>query len=59
MSWLVVLAICLAVGTGIGFLHGLGITKLNILPFIVTLGGMTIWRGLTLFINDNHPHVAS
>ncbi|HEM8864601.1 TPA: ABC transporter permease [Providencia stuartii] len=55
MSWLVGLAICLAVGTGIGFLHGLGITRLNIPPFIVTLGGMTIWRGLTLVINDGAP----
>ncbi|EOE0521725.1 ABC transporter permease [Providencia stuartii] len=55
MSWLVGLAICLAVGIGIGFLHGLGITRLNIPPFIVTLGGMTIWRGLTLVINDGAP----
>ena len=55
MSWLVGLAICLAVGTFIGFLHGLGVTRLNIPPFIVTLGGMTIWRGVTLVINDGAP----
>ena len=45
MSWLVGLGICLAMGTFIGWLHGLGVTKLKIPPFIVTLGGMTIWRG--------------
>ena len=55
MSWLVGLGICLAMGTFIGWLHGLGVTKLKIPPFIVTLGGMTIWRGLTLVINDGAP----
>ncbi|NUA45116.1 Ribose transport system permease protein RbsC [Dickeya solani] len=55
MSWLVGLGICLAMGTVIGFLHGLGVTRLRLSPFIVTLGGMTIWRGLTLVINDGAP----
>ena len=55
MSWLIGLGICLAMGTAIGFLHGLGVTRLRLPPFIVTLGGMTIWRGLTLVINDGAP----
>ncbi|MGL4858815.1 MAG: ABC transporter permease [Enterobacteriaceae bacterium] len=55
MSWLIGLAICLALGTLIGFLHGLGVTRLRLPPFIVTLGGMTIWRGVTLVINDGAP----
>lgn len=42
LSWLVGLGICLAMGTAIGFLHGLGVTRLRLPPFIVTLGGMTI-----------------
>lgn len=42
MSWLIGLGICLAMGTAIGFLHGLGVTRLRLPPFIVTLGGMTI-----------------
>jgi inositol transport system permease protein len=54
-SWLLGLGICLAIGTFIGFLHGLGVTRLRLPPFIVTLGGMTIWRGLTLVINDGAP----
>ena len=56
MSWLIGLGICLAMGTAIGFLHGLGVTRLRLPPFIVTLGGMTIWRGLTLVINDGAPN---
>ncbi|KML68286.1 ABC transporter permease [Pectobacterium peruviense] len=55
LSWLVALGVCLAMGTFIGFLHGLGVTKLRLPPFIVTLGGMTIWRGLTLVMNDGAP----
>lgn len=55
MSWLIGLGICMAMGTFIGWLHGLGVTKLKLPPFIVTLGGMTIWRGLTLVINDGAP----
>ena len=39
MSWLIGLGICLAMGTAIGFLHGLGVTRLRLPPFIVTLGG--------------------
>lgn len=55
MSWLVGLILCLSLGTLIGWLNGLGITKLKLPPFIVTLGGMTIWRGLTLVINNGSP----
>ncbi|WP_373778011.1 ABC transporter permease [Glaesserella sp.] len=55
MSWLIGLTICLVLGTFIGWLHGLGVTKLKLPPFIVTLGGMTIWRGVTLVINNGSP----
>lgn len=55
MSWLIGLTICVGLGTLIGWLHGLGVTKLKLPPFIVTLGGMTIWRGITLVINNGSP----
>lgn len=55
MSWLIGLSVCLSLGTLIGYLHGLGVTKLKLPPFIVTLGGMTIWRGITLVINNGSP----
>ena len=32
MSWLIGLGICLAMGTAIGFLHGLGVTRLRLPP---------------------------
>ncbi|WP_412057277.1 ABC transporter permease [Bartonella sp. DGB2] len=54
-AWLVGLIICLSFGIFIGFLHGLGVTLLRLPPFIITLGGMTIWRGLTLVISDGAP----
>ena len=55
MSWLVALLVSCAVGTAVGYLHGTVTTKLNVPPFIVTLGGMTVWRGATLIINDGGP----
>lgn len=55
MSWLIGLIVCLSLGTLIGWLHGIGVTKLKLPPFIVTLGGMTIWRGITLVINNGSP----
>ena len=54
MSWFVALFVAL-VGTAVGYIHGKVITKFNVPPFIVTLGGMTLWRGATLIINDGGP----
>ncbi|WP_312458178.1 ABC transporter permease [Comamonas sp.] len=55
MSWLVALLVACAVGTAAGYLQGKTVTLLNVPPFIVTLGGMTIWRGATLILNDGGP----
>ena len=55
MSWLVALLVSCAVGTAVGYLHGKVTTKFSVPPFIVTLGGMTVWRGATLIINDGAP----
>lgn len=40
--------IAFGIGTAAGFIHGLLITKLDMAPFIVTLGTMTVWRGVAL-----------
>ncbi len=45
----------LAVGALIGALNGVGIAYGNIPPFIVTLGSMTIVRGLALIISGGSP----
>lgn len=44
-----VLAI-IAISMGLGLLHGLLITRLNLQPFIVTLCGLLFYRGLARFV---------
>jgi len=43
------------VGLACGFLNGLLITKLKLQPFIVTLGMMSFFRGISLVIRDGQP----
>lgn len=43
--------ICLAAGTGIGLINGLLITRLNVAPFIATLGTLYVARGVALLIS--------
>ena len=52
LSWLVALATAVAAGSLIGYAQGKAVTFFNIPSFIVTLGGMTIWRGAVLILND-------
>lgn len=44
-AW-VVLLVCLVIGAACGFLNGLLIVKLKVMPIIVTLGTMNIFRGI-------------
>ena len=55
LGWLVALATATAVGALVGYLQGKTVTFFSVPPFIVTLGGMTIWRGATLILNDGSP----
>jgi inositol transport system permease protein len=55
MSWMVALTAAIFIGAAAGYLQGKAVTLLGIPPFIVTLGGMTIWRGATLILNDGAP----
>ncbi len=43
----------LAVGALLGWIHGLLITRLGLQPFIVTLCGLLLYRGLARFIADD------
>lgn len=45
----------LLAGLFIGFINGIIITKSKIAPFIVTLGIMTIGRGLALILSKGRP----
>ena len=47
-----VVLITLAVGTAIGLFNGLLITRLNVAPFIATLGTLYIARGAALLISN-------
>jgi inositol transport system permease protein len=55
LGWLVALATATVVGALVGYLQGKTVTFFSVPPFIVTLGGMTIWRGATLILNDGSP----
>lgn len=49
------LAVAILAGAGIGGLNGLAITRGKVAPFIVTLGMMTIARGLALVASEGRP----
>jgi ribose/xylose/arabinose/galactoside ABC-type transport system permease subunit len=42
-----------------GFANGMLITRLRLAPFIVTLGAMSIFRGVSLLINSGKPFTVS
>ncbi|MEO1102980.1 MAG: ABC transporter permease [Pseudomonadota bacterium] len=43
------------VGMAIGAVNGFGIANLGLPPFIMTLAGLTAWRGVALLITDGLP----
>jgi ribose transport system permease protein len=49
VPWPIALVLMLALGVLIGLAHGLLITKLKLQPFIVTLCGLLIYRGVARF----------
>jgi inositol transport system permease protein len=54
-QWLVALTVASSIGLIAGYIHGKCVTWLSVPAFIVTLGGMTVWRGATLILNDGGP----
>ncbi len=51
-TWAAALAIGIVVGAIIGGLHGLVIAYLGVPAFIVTLGGLLIWRGAAWWVTS-------
>jgi inositol transport system permease protein len=51
------LAMLASIGVGLagGLIQGLGITRLKVPPFVVTLGGLSAFRGLTLWFSGGGP----
>lgn len=54
-QWLLAIAIAALIGAAAGYIHGKSVTLFNVPAFIATLGGMTVWRGATLMLNDGGP----
>ncbi|MDQ0321338.1 D-xylose transport system permease protein [Pararhizobium capsulatum DSM 1112] len=52
LTWIVTLACGILIGAAIGALHGSIIAFLNVPSFIVTLGGLLVWRGATWFVTS-------
>lgn len=52
--WAAIL-LCLVIGTAIGAFHGFFIAFIHIPPFITTLAGMLLWRGVATIILDGKP----
>jgi ribose transport system permease protein len=53
LAWPLAVLIVIALGAGLGVLHGLLITRLGLQPFIVTLCGLLLYRGLARFIAED------
>lgn len=51
----VILVVLLAVGVGVGLMWGLIVTYLRVPPFILTLGGLSVFSSLALVISHNRP----
>ncbi len=54
-GWILAAVAAMAVGVAAGALQGVAITRLKVPPFIVTLGGMSVFRGAALLFSDGGP----
>jgi inositol transport system permease protein len=54
-GWFAALLAAIATGALMGAVQGVTITRLKVPPFVVTLGGLTIFRGLTLTLSNGGP----
>lgn len=53
LPWPIAVGLVVGLGAFIGWLHGLLITRLTLQPFIVTLCGLLLYRGLARFIAND------
>jgi inositol transport system permease protein len=54
-GWQLAALAAIAVGLAGGFLQGFAITRLKVPPFVVTLGGMSVFRGAALLFAEGGP----
>lgn len=55
VAWPLAVLIGLAVGAAAGLLNGLAVVMLGVPSFIVTLGSLSVFRGVALLISDGAP----
>lgn len=55
VGWPLAIVIGLVVAVGAGLLNGLAVVLLGVPSFIVTLGSLSVFRGLALLISDGAP----
>lgn len=53
--WLWAFLAAVLMGTAAGAVQGVTTTAFNVPPFVVTLGGMSLFRGITLLVGDGGP----
>jgi inositol transport system permease protein len=53
--WQLALLAALVIGVAGGAAQGFTIAKFKVPPFVVTLGGLTIFRGMTLMLSEGGP----
>jgi ribose/xylose/arabinose/galactoside ABC-type transport system permease subunit len=53
-EWLILVTL-LVIGSGVGLLWGVVVTYLRVPPFILTLGGLSVFSSLALVISDSRP----
>ena len=54
-GWQLAALAAIAVGLACGFIQGFAITRLKVPPFVVTLGGMSAFRGAALLFSEGGP----
>jgi inositol transport system permease protein len=54
-GWVAALSTSIGIGLLCGLVQGLAITRLKVPPFVVTLGGLSAFRGLTLWFSGGGP----
>lgn len=54
-GWPLAVVAAIVAGTLAGYLQGLAVARLSVPAFVVTLGGMTVFRGVALTIGNGGP----
>lgn len=53
VDWPLAMLICIGIGLVMGVVHGFLVTKMNMQPFVVTLCGLLIYRGVARYYTED------